>query len=191
MKLVDTDADRPDDEAEPAPAITAPRPEKRQAMVSLLLTLVILTGTVVTIYTVFPARRNEVATVALQEHRRADVTWELAGPDPGELRAWALAMFGTDTPLPAPGDDLEVVGVRHVEVLGRRAALIRFRVAVPGGAAAEVTYLVQHARDVPPRRVSRTDGDDAIESWRHGPYTCVAVGPAASAAIWRPRVGVP
>ncbi len=192
MKLVDTDADRPDDEAEPAPAVTSPVPEKRRATASLLLTLVILTSTVVTIYTVFPARRDELAATAIAEHRRAAPEWQLTAPDARELSVWTMALLGAGAPVPAPDADLAVIGVRPIDVLDRRGALLRYRVAGAGAAAGdEVSLVIHRARDVPPRRKTWKDGAEVVESWRAGGFTCVAIGPAASADTWRPKLGVP
>ena len=186
MKLVDTDEDRPDDDDGPAPAVRPPRPEKRQAMVSLLLTMTILVGTVVTIYTVFPARHNEVMSVATSNHRKDAETWQLAAPGATELSAWALALLGNYPPLPAGDPALTIVGARPVEVLRRKAAFVGYQL---DGAA--VSYLVVRAHDAPPRRVTRRDREDVVESWRSGAWTCVAIGPAASADRWRPQLGVP
>jgi hypothetical protein len=187
MKLVETDADRPEDEGEPAPAVTPPRPEKRRAYASLVLTLAVLVGTVVTIYMVFPARQNEATRQAVAAHRRAEQPWQLEAPSRAELEAWTLALVGRDAPLPREGADLTIVGARAIEVLRHQAAFIRFRI----GGAHEVSYLVQRTRDAPADRTSRGDGDDQIEAWRDGGWTVIAIGPGAGADAWRPRVGVP
>jgi hypothetical protein len=186
MKLVETDADRPEDEAEPAPAVTPPVPEKRRAYASLIFTAAILTGTVVGIYTVFPARRTEATREAVSQHRRADVPWQLAAPGRAELEAWTLALAGDGAPLPADGADLTAVGARVVPIHRRDSAFMRFRFA-----GDEISYLVVRSSDAPDGRASRRDGDDQVESWRTGKWTCIAIGPAASADRWRPRIGVP
>jgi hypothetical protein len=186
VKLVDTDEDRPDDDDGPAPAVRPPRPEKRQAMVSLVLTMTILIGTVVAIYTVFPARNNEIMSVATSNHRKPEQAWQLVAPGGTELSAWALALLGNYPPLPDADQGLTIVGARPVEVLHRKAAFVGY--VVDGD---PVSYLVQRAHDAPPRRVSRRDGDDVVESWRSGAWTCVAVGPATSADRWRAQLGVP
>src|SRR5262249_45452570 len=98
-----------------------------------------------------------------------------------ELRAWAIGAAGRDVPLP-PGK-VEVIGARKIDILNRRAALVRVRI---GGD--EVTYLVQHARGLPPEEAERKDGDLEAVEWRQGPYTCVAVGPAASKPTWLPAL---
>lgn len=188
MKLVNTDEDRPNDDDGPPPSIRPPRPEKRQAMVSLVLTLTILIGTVVTIYTVFPARNNEVMSVATANHRQTPVTWQLETPGGTELSAWALALLGNYPPLPdaEAATGLIIVGARPVEVLRHKAAFVGYQLE-----GDTVSYLVMRAHDAPPRRVSRRADDDVVESWRSGAWTCVVIGPAASADRWRPRLGVP
>jgi len=183
VKLVETDADRPEDETEPAPAVTPPVPEKRRAYVSLIFTAMIMVGTVVGIYTVIPAPAHEATTQAIREHRAADATWQLAAPSRAELEAWTLARIGEGGLLPGDAPDLTVVGARPVEVRHRDAAFIGFRI---GGEA--VSLLVSDAADP---RSSERNGDDQIEAWRCGAHSCVAVGPAASAEAWKSRLGIP
>lgn len=182
MRLVDPELEGPPEVEEALPHPTPPRPEHRRVYVSFLFTLAVLVGTVVTVYTVFPARHNVVVTAAVEEHRRSDQPWQLTRPAPEQLATWALGVLGGDAPLPA-GD---VIGARSVEVLKRPAAVIRYRVG-----AAEVTLFVQRARDMPPRRVRKDDGDDHVEGWRAKKWTFVAVGPAASADAWKAALGVP
>jgi hypothetical protein len=50
---------------------------------------------------------------------------------------------------------------------------------------------VQHNRGIGPERDERTDDDVRAIAWRHGKFTCVAVGPSATAASWRTAVGAP
>ena len=73
-----------------AALVTPPRPPHRRVSVSLLFTLSVLIGTVVTIYLVLPARHNVLLTSALDYHRDSNGTWELLTPTTAELRAWAL-----------------------------------------------------------------------------------------------------
>lgn len=185
MKLIDTDEDDPSAHPEPPVRPMPPRPEKRQAMVSLLFTVTVLVGTVVAVFTIFPERHNEIVTSTVNAHRTPEV-WDVVSPDDATLAMWARAVLGEAPPLPAPGPDLVAIGAHDLDILGRRAAMIRYRL---GGD--EVSYLVQRARDLPERSERRTNGDVEAESWRDGPWTCVAVGPVKSAAGWRPRLGVP
>lgn len=185
MKLVDTDEDDPSAHPEPPVRATPPRPEKRQVTVSLLLTVTILAGTVIAVFTIFPERHNELITSTVAAHRAA-TEWEIASPPDAELRLWARAVLGDPPPLPDPTSGATPLGARALSILDRRAALVRYRVG-----ESEVSYLVQRARDVPRRRVRTTDGPDAIEAWRSGPWTCVVVGPATTADRWRPVLGVP
>lgn len=159
------------------PRVTPPRPLHRRVSVSLLFTLSVLIGTVVTIYTVLPARHDELATQAITHHRDPHGAWDLEKPSAPELRAWAIGVVGKGVPLPA--ETTPVIGARRIEVLKRGAALIRMQV---GGD--EVTYLVQNSRGITPDHSQRTDGDLRAEAWRRGKYTFVAVGPAASSQTW-------
>lgn len=183
MKLVDTDADRPDDEVEPPAKPNPPRPEKRQAATSLILMLSILVGTVVTIYVVFPAPGTDAVGAALRGHRATDPKWQLVAPDDAALEAWALAQLGDHVALP---DGVEIVGARPLKLRHRRAALIGYKV---GGDA--ITMLVERGADAGKTRGTRASGDELADAWRAGPWTFVVVGPAASAAAWRPALDVP
>lgn len=185
MKLVETDEDDPSAHPEPPVRATPPRPEKRQAMVSLFLTISILAGTVIAVFTIFPERHNEILTSTLGAHR-AEVPWAVTAPDAPTLALFATAVLGEAPPLPEPGPDLVVIGARDTTILARRAAVIRYQLGND-----QLTYLVQRARDIPHRRESRRDGDDLVEAWRNGPWTCVIAGPTATADVWRPRLGVP
>src|SRR5262245_22649562 len=102
-----------------AALVTPPRPPHRRVSVSLLFTLSVLIGTVVTIYLVLPARHNVLLTAAIERHRETDVSWERQEPTPGEARAWALGILGKDVPL--PDGATRIIGVRRVEVLHRSA----------------------------------------------------------------------
>jgi hypothetical protein len=190
LKLIETDADRPEDEVESPPVSTPPRPEKQSAYASLIFTAAVLIGTVATIYSVFPARKNETVFAALRDHRAVDPDWHLAAPSRVELEAWSNGVLGTTPPLPAVGADLTVLGARSLSIRHRRGMYVRFAL-VSAGVAYQVSYVVQHAADAPAGRTSRQDHDDLIESWREGDWTVIAVGPAANAEIWKPRLGVP
>jgi hypothetical protein len=159
------------------PRITPPRPPHRRVSVSLLFTLSVLIGLVVTIYLVLPARHNVLLTEAIERHRDTDVTWDLDAPSHAELRAWAIGVVGKGVPL--PDDGTRVVGARRVEVLNRDAALMRLEI---GGD--QVTYLVQHARGIAPKRDDKEDGELRATAWRSGKFTCVAVGPGTSTSTW-------
>jgi hypothetical protein len=185
MKVFDTDDDDPAAHPEPPVRATPPRPAKRQVTVSLLLTVTILVGTVIAVFTIFPERHNELITKAIAAHR-AKAEWEITSPPEAEVMRWSSAVLGEAPPVPEPAPGLTAVGARSLTILARRAALIRYRIG-----DSEVSYLVQRARDIPKRRVRMTDGGDAIEAWRRGPWTCVVVGPAATADVWRPVIGVP
>jgi hypothetical protein len=179
MKLVEAEAEGPI-EGEAA-VVTPPRLPHRRVSISLLFTLTVLTGTVVAIYLVFPARHNVLLTEAIAEHRR-EQAWDLARPTLVELRAWAIGVVGRDVPLP----EVTPIGAREVRILDRRAALMR--VAVGGD---EVTYLVQHARGISPARAERDEGDLLAVAWRRGQLSCVVVGPKATSKAWLAPFGRP
>jgi len=185
MKLVDADTERPEDEEEVARP-TPPRPERRRVVVSLGLTIAVLAGTVVTIYSVFPERHNQLVSRAVESHQRGEPHWQLEAPSPGELDAWAVALLGDGVPVPRPAGGSALIGARPVEIVNRAAGLVRYRI---GGS--EVTFAVMRSPVIAARRVSRRAGDLQIEAWRLGPWSCVAVGPAATSAEWRPAVGAP
>lgn len=177
MKLVDADADDPVVAPPPPPR----RLDKRRVSVSFLFTITVLVGSVVAVFTLFPSRHNQVADSALAAHR-ATAAWDLEAPDPVVLAAWARGAVGRDPPLPtAPG--LVVVGVRTISILRRPAAVIRYQIG-----ADPVTLVLQRARDLQSRSLHKDAGDTRVEAWRRGPWTCVAVGPAATVATWLPLV---
>jgi hypothetical protein len=180
MKLVEAESTGPVEGD--AALVTPPRPPHRRVSVSLLFTLTVLIGTVVTIYAVFPVRNNVLVTEAIEHHRDASPAWDLPAPNPAELRAWLLGVVGKDAPLPGDGvaGAPSVIGAARLNILNRAAAVIRVRVG-----SDEVTYLVQHARGIAPEHSERQDGELRAVAWRAGPYTVVAVGPDASAASWR------
>jgi hypothetical protein len=179
MKLVEAESTGPveGDDA----LVTPPRPPHRRVSVSLLFTLTVLIGTVVTIYAMFPARHNVLMTEALDLHRDPSPTWDLAAPTASQLRAWAIGAVGKDVPLPAAASS--VIGARRLEILNRPVAVVRVRI---GGD--DVTYLVQHARGVAPDHSERQDGPLHAFAWRSGPFAVVAVGPDATAATWRAQL---
>jgi hypothetical protein len=179
MKLVEAESEGPveGDDA----IVTPPRPPHRRVSVSLLFTLLVLTGTVVSIYTVFPARDNVLLTEAIEQHR-SPPAWDLTAPSPAELRAWAIGVVGKDAPLPTVGD---IIGAKRVDVHNRPAAVVRLKI---GGD--EVTYLVQHARGISPEHSERTDGDLFAIEWRHERFTSIAVGPAATRDRWAGALGI-
>lgn len=178
MKLVEAEAVGPveGDDA----LVTPPRPPHRRVSVSLLVTLSVLVGVVVTIYGVFPARHDVLVTEALEHHREDAPVWDLTAPNAVELRAWAIGVTGQDVPLPIG----PVIGARRIEVLHRPAALIRLHVG-----ADQITYLVQHARGLAPDHAEHDAGDVRAVAWRHGAFSCVGVGPAASAPAWLGALG--
>jgi hypothetical protein len=183
--LVETDEEGPDASApEPPPRPIKP-PEHRRVAVSLGFTIAVLLGTVVTIYTVFPPARDHLVRASIEQHRRADQHWQLERPDADELRAWAVAVLDDPSPLPAIGPQVTVIGARTFDVLHRRTALVRYQV---GGA--EISVAVQRARDLRGRK-GQASGDQLVDAWRVGPYSCVAIGPAASVESWRAALGVP
>jgi len=157
--------------------VTPPRPPHRRVSVSLLFTLSVLIGTVVAIYLLLPARHNVLVTTAIAQHREGGDGWDLEAPSPAELRAWAIGLVGKNVPLPKDG--ATVIGARKIEVLHRSAALIRLQIG-----SDQVTYLVQNARGIAPQHNTQQDGELRGEFWRHGKFSCVAVGPEATAATW-------
>lgn len=180
MKLVEAESTGPVEGD--AALVTPPRPPRRRVSVSLVFTLTVLVGTVVTIYVVFPARHDVLMAEAIARHRDGNPSWDLAAPSAGELRAWMIGVVGRGAPLPGEGAAATpaVVGARRLEIQNRAVALIRLRV---GGDV--VTYLVQHARGIAPERSERVDGALRAVAWRKGPFTLVAVGADATAASWR------
>jgi hypothetical protein len=180
MKLVEAESTGPveGDDA----LVTPPRPPHRRVSVSLVFTLTVLVGTVVTVYAMFPARNNVLVTEAIALHRETNPTWDLAALNLTELRAWVVGVVGKDVPLPGEGTTVTpvVIGVRRLTILSRAAALIRVRVGDD-----DVSYLVQHALRIAPERSERQDGALRAIAWRKGPFIVVAVGPDATAARWR------
>ena len=177
MKVVEAEITGPV-EGEDA-VVTPPRPAHRRVSVSLLFTLSVLIGTVVTIYTVFPARHGVLVDVAIAQQRESSPAWDLTGPSPGELHAWAIGVVGKDAPLPSQ----PVIGAKRVELLKRHVAVMRLRVGTD-----EITYAVQHSRSASPEHIDREDGDLRAVGWHTGSFSCVVVGPKATSAAWLPQV---
>jgi hypothetical protein len=177
MKVVEAEVTGPV-EGEDA-IVTPPRPLHRRVSVSLLFTLSVLIGTVVTIYTVFPARHGVLMSQAIAEHREGKPAWDLVAPSPTELRAWAIGVVGKGVPLP----DLPVIGARQIDVLKRHVALLRVKIG-----SDDITYAVEHSRSASPEHGDRDDGDLRAVSWHQGSFSCVAVGPQATSATWMPAI---
>ena len=89
-----------------------------------------------------------------------------------------LALAGCDKEPPLP-PIATVKGASRIVVLDRDAALMRLTLGED-----DVTYLCQRARGIAPKYSDRTDGDLRAYAWRKGPFTCVAVGPIATADRW-------
>ena len=183
MRLYQADTRKPDDDSEivvPRP----PRPEHRRVYTSLAFTAAILAATVVTVYLLFPPRHHLLATTATERHRMPGA-WQITTPTPAELRAWVIGVVEGQPPLPPALDRATTVGASVVDVLKRRAALVRLRFD-----ADELTYVVTRARGVSPP-LSRRDAELRVIEWRKGPWTIVVVGSDATAPRWRPLVGAP
>jgi hypothetical protein len=140
-----------------AALVTPPRPPHRRVSVSLVFTLTVLVGTVVTIYAMFPARHNLLMTEAIAHHRDPGAAWDLVTPSRDALRAWMIGAIGKDAPL--PGAAAAVVGARQLNILNRAAALVRLRIGDD-----EVTYLVQRARGIAPEGAERTERGEPGDS---------------------------
>ena len=161
-----------------APLVTAPRPPHRRVSVSLLFTLTVLIGTVVAIYTVFPARDNVLMSLGVDRHADAAPRWDLTAPAPAELRAWMLGVLGGEPPLPPAA--ATVLGARRIEVLKRPVAVTALQLGPD-----RLTYVVQHPHGIPPRSDARTESGLHAITFQRGAFTCVVVGPAATQATWR------
>src|SRR5690348_1884298 len=93
--------------------VTPPRPPHRRVSVSLLFTLSVLTGTVVAIYLLLPARHDVIVTEAIAHHADAG-SWDLENPTPAELRAWSIGVVGKGAPLPS--DSVKVIGAKRLDI---------------------------------------------------------------------------
>ena len=87
-----------------------------------------------------------------------------------------MGVAGKDAPLP-PLDDpsIAIVGARQIDVLDRRTAVVRLTVS-----GEPVTYLVQHARGIAPKRTERTNGTVRAIAWRKGAFAMAVTGPNGS-----------
>lgn len=184
MKLIESDRPGPADDSDSEPA-TPPRPERRRVSVSLLLTMSVLIGTVVTIYTVFPERHNLLMTRTLELHRQPP-EFQLKRPSAAEVSAWGLAALDRNVPWPDSSQESTIVGATSFVVLNRRAALVRYRIGQD-----EISLVVQRARDALPRQHRRYDAEEYVISWRNGPWTFVVAGPSHSFSTWSRFVGAP
>ena len=153
---------------------------------SLLLTVAVLVGTVVTVYTVFPKRDRQLLTRAANEHRIEPHEYDIESPTPDQLELWSRAALGKEVPWPPAAPGVTIVGAQAIEVMDRRSGFVRY--LVDGD---RVTIVVQRNRDTPPRSYQRLDGDELVTSWRQGKWVFVAVGPAATADRWTSRIGAP
>jgi hypothetical protein len=183
MKLIESELPHGDEEV--LEVSRPPRPERRRVYVSLILTSSVLFATVAAIYIAFPKRDNELLTAALEVHA-AQAPMQLEKPTGAELTAWTVGVLGEVIPWPASSDEIEVVGTRRMKVLRKPVAIVIYRVG-----EATVSFMALHAYDAPPRRWRREEDGALAVSWRHGPWTFVAVGPAAGAGEWKSRLGVP
>ncbi len=172
MKLVE--ADIPFSEDESKELTLPPRPEHRRVYVSFLFTFSMLAATVTTVYLLFPARDNELLTLAIESHQIPG-EYELEKPGSAELLGWKTGVVGPSAPFPPPGPAADLLGVRSIKVLRRPVAMGRYRIG-----ADEVSFFVMRAHDAPPRRFERQEEELVAISWRSGRWTLVAVGPAAT-----------
>jgi len=186
MKFVDTDIEhREDDDETGEHKLRPPRPEHRRVYTSLLLTGSVLVATIVGVYTAFPKRNKELLTVAVEAHA-IQGAFDLDAPGLGELQAWTVGVVGSEVPWPTPDEDLMVLGTRQVLILKRPAAMVRYEFA-----GNKISLVVTKARDSPPRKHRREEGELLVRSWRKGKWTFVVVGPKASFKTWKTRLGVP
>ena len=179
MRLVDSEIVHGDEDEPERPR--PPRPEKRRVYVSLFVTISVLAGTAAAVFWQFPARDNELLTVAMSEHSEASSSPELSAPTQAEIRAWSLGVFGETAPFP----EADALGARRLSILKRPAAIVFYRLG-----DFEISFTVLRARDAPPRRYRRLADGLAGFSFRRGHWTCIAVGPAAGAEKWRAALGL-
>ncbi len=176
MNLVEAEATGPIEGEEAI--VTPPRPPHRRVSVSLLFTVTMLVGTVVTIYTVFPPE-GDLAGEAIARHREVSPAWALTSPSPAELRAWVAGVVGEDAPLGLPRAGVVVLGARRVEVVHHAAALLRVH-----SGTADLSYIVQLARDDEPARLTHDEDELHAVAWRTGRFAYAVVGPVTSASAW-------
>lgn len=172
MHLVEAESTGPVEGEDPI--VTPPRPPHRRVSVSLLFTLTVLIGTVVTIYVTFPPRHHVLLNEAIALHRHPPA-WDLEKPSADQLRVWELGVLGKAAPLPA-GD----VFASRVEVLDKPTAMINFTYQ-----GELLTYAVQRAGSVGPDATEKTDDDLRAVSWQTGPFRYVLVGKDSTAKTWR------
>lgn len=161
---------------------------RTSAAVSLVLTVGVVFGTVIAIYSIFPNRWAHLADRAIEAHREVPPASELAAPGHAELVAWGRGVLGGDAteravPWPGMGDVVEILAARSFDHDGRRVACAVFSID------SIVVTVVASRRDYEPGR--RANAGDVAIAWRDGPWTIVAVGPVASESQWRPAVGAP
>jgi hypothetical protein len=178
MNLVEAEATGPI-EGEDA-IVTPPRPPHRRVSVSLLFTVSVLVGTVVTIYSVFPPE-GDLAGEALAAAREGQTAADVQLASPGELRAWMTGVIGEGAPLPPAS--VHVLSARRVRLVHHDAALLHVRTG-----DVDATYVVQTAREGEPARDVFDAGDLRAIAWRAGGFACAAVGPAASADRWQAAI---
>jgi hypothetical protein len=166
MKLVESDAEGPQIEES---ITTPPKPEKRRVSISLLFTLGVLIGTVVTIYGLLPARHNLLMTEAIAAHQQDSASFDLVSPSQGELRAWMIGAVGRDAPVVQLAG-VEPAAATVVSIHRRNAAVVRYRLGTE-----VVTVLVQHAKGWSPSRASRDSGSVHAEMRLAGQWTVVVV----------------
>jgi hypothetical protein len=182
MKLVETDTALANDDV--AEVSRKPRPEHRKTYVSLLVTGAVLVGTVAAVYLLFPKRDHEVIGAVI-EHHRAPGALDLERPSLPEVTAWTIGVLARPVPWPS-GDGLTIEGVRHLVILKKDAAMVRYQVdGVP------VTLVAMVPWDAPPRVIKLDDGTERAVWWRKGAWTMIAVGPLAGENAWRKRIGAP
>jgi len=182
MRFVETDIQHLGDDA---PVTTPPRPEHRRVYTSLVFTFSVLAATVTAVYTLFPARDNELLTVAVEQHH-APSDWELLKPSATELLAWGVGVVGTGAPFPTTLQGAELLGVRATRVFNRPMAMARYKLET-----GPLSYFVLRSHDAVPRSYQRKEGALHVVSWRKGKWTMVAVGPASARASWAHFLGAP
>jgi hypothetical protein len=184
VKLVETDIEIEREREPRAETITPPRPEHRKAYVSLLVTGAVLVATVAAVYLLFPKRDHEVIDAVVAHHRDPG-GFAMDHPSRPELVGWTIGALGRSVPWP-DGADLRIEGLKKLVVLKKPAALVRYRI---GGAP--VTLAAMQSWDLTGQLVI-DDGDLRAVWWRKkGPWTMIAVGPAATADAWRAAIGAP
>lgn len=180
-----TDTELPIDRAADLPRPLPPRPERRRVSTSFLFMATVLIGMVAAIFMFFPKRQNLLMSEAVAAHQ-VPPAWQLTSPTLGEVKAWWLGLFGDKAKLPTVSPRLVPVGIFRTTLHRRDTAIARF--TVDGG---EITLLVQRTPGMAPRHKERVAGDLFAVEWAIGPWAYVAVGATATAATWKPLVGVP